>query len=226
MWAIRFHLDREGRLRDKTPFDLAIDSKLRGCNLVKINIGDVVAGAEIRNRATAIQQKTKKPVQFGIAADVPATLLAWWERRGGSTVDCLFPSRVDPTGHMSTRQYASLVDERVTAIELRKAEYATHSLRRTKAAMIQRVTDRRRSLPASPAAIDICRLRPCSPLFLHKCGMSRCDGKPKTALRNDECCPNARAFARKCTPTFYAPYRKCVCRLETGQRSGGHDLPT
>lgn len=100
IWAIRFHLDREGRLRDKTLFDLAIDSKLRGCDLVKIKIGDVVADADIRNRATVIQQKTNRPVQFELTADVRAKLLAWLERRGGSTVDYLFPSRVDHAGHM------------------------------------------------------------------------------------------------------------------------------
>src|SRR5690348_15575880 len=127
IWAIRFHLDREGRLRDRALFDLAIDSKLRGCDLVQLKIGDVVAGADIRNRATLIQQKTRRPVQFELTADVRATLLSWLERRGGSISDFLFPSRVDHAGHMSTRQYARLVDEWVTAIGLRKAEYGTHS---------------------------------------------------------------------------------------------------
>ena len=111
IWAIRFHLDREGHLRDKALFDLAIDSKLRGCDLVKIKIGDVVTGADTCNRATVIQQKTNRPVQFELTADVRATLLAWLERRGGSTDDYLFPSRVDQNGHMGTRQYARLVDE-------------------------------------------------------------------------------------------------------------------
>ncbi|RDS75690.1 tyrosine-type recombinase/integrase [Alteriqipengyuania lutimaris] len=146
IWAIRFHLDREGRLRDRALFDLAIDSKLRGCDLVKIKIGDVVAGCDIRNRATVIQQKTNRPVQFELTADVRATLLAWLERRGGSTGDYLFPSRVDHAGHMSTRQYARLVDEWVTAIGLRKSEYGTHSLRRTKAAMIYRATGNIRAI--------------------------------------------------------------------------------
>ncbi len=140
IWAIRFHLDREGRLRDKALFDLAIDSKLRGCDLVKIKIADIVAGGDIRSRAILIQQKTNRPVQFELTADVRATLSSWLERRGGSISDYLFPSRVDHTGHMSTRQYARLVDEWVTAIGLRKAEYGTHSLRRTKAAMIYRAT--------------------------------------------------------------------------------------
>lgn len=112
----------------------------------KIKIGDVVAGAEIRYRATVIQQKTNRPVQFELTADVRATLLAWLERRSGSTSDYLFPSRVDPAGHMSTRQYARLVDEWVTAIGLRKAEYGTRSLRRTKAAMIYRATGNIRAI--------------------------------------------------------------------------------
>ena len=146
IWAIRFHLDREGRLRDRALFDLAIDSKLRGCDLVKLKIGDVVAGSDIRNRATIIQQKTSRPVQFELTTDVRATLLSWLERRGGSIADFLFPSRVDHAAHMSTRQYARLVDEWVTAIGLRKAEYGTHSLRRTKAAMIYRATGNIRAI--------------------------------------------------------------------------------
>jgi hypothetical protein len=61
IWAVRFFLDREGRLRDRALFDLAIDSKLRGCDLEKIKIGDLVSGADIRTRAIVIQQKTGKP---------------------------------------------------------------------------------------------------------------------------------------------------------------------
>lgn len=111
IWAIRFFLDRERRVRDRALFDLAIDSKLRGCDLVKIRIRDLVAGLEIRTRATVIQQKTGRPVQFEIASDVRASLPAWLERRGGTVEDYVFPSRVDHTRHMSTRQYARLVDE-------------------------------------------------------------------------------------------------------------------
>ena len=146
IWAIRFFLDREGRMRDRALFDLAIDSKLRGCDLVKIKIGDVVAGEDIRTRAIVIQQKTRRPVQFELTSDVRSSLLSWLERRGGSNVDHLFPSRIDHSNHMSTRQYARLVDEWVTAIGLRKAEYGTHSLRRTKAAMIYRATGNIRAI--------------------------------------------------------------------------------
>ncbi len=116
IWAIRFFLDREGRMSDRALFDLAIDSKLRGCDLVKIKIGTLVTGQEIRTRAMVIQQKTGRPVQFEITPDVRASLLAWLERRGGTVDDYAFPSRVDHSDHLSTRQYARLVDEWVTAI--------------------------------------------------------------------------------------------------------------
>lgn len=146
IWAIRFFLDREGRLRDRALFDLAIDSKLRGCDLVKIKIGDIVSGADIRTRAIVIQQKTGKPVQFELTADVRASLLTWLERRGGTVHDYAFPSRVDHAGHLSTRQYARLVDEWVDAVGLRRAEYGTHSLRRTKASMIYKATGNLRAI--------------------------------------------------------------------------------
>lgn len=146
IWAIRFFLDREGRMRDRALFDLAIDSKLRGCDVVKIKIGDVVAGADIRTRAIVIQQKTGRPVQFELTADVRASLSSWLERRCGTVADYIFPSRIDRSNHMSTRQYARLVDEWVTEIGLRKAEYGTHSLRRTKAAMIYRATGNIRAI--------------------------------------------------------------------------------
>lgn len=98
-------------MRDRALFDLAIDSKLRGCDLVKLKIGILVSGPTILMRAMVVQQKPGRPVQFEITADVRASLLAWLERRGGTVEDTAFPSRVDPTGHLSTRRYARLVDE-------------------------------------------------------------------------------------------------------------------
>ncbi|MEQ1951447.1 tyrosine-type recombinase/integrase [Mesorhizobium yinganensis] len=143
IWAVRFFLDRERRIRDGTLFDLAIHSKLRGCDLVKIRIHDVVAGPDIRTRAIVIQQKTGRPVQFEIRSE---SLLGWLERRGGSVEDYAFPSRVDHSRHVGTRQYARLVDEWVTAIGLRSEEYGTHSLRRTKALMIYKATGNIRAI--------------------------------------------------------------------------------
>ena len=146
IWAIRFFLDRERRLRDRALFDLAIDSKLRGCDLVKIKIGNFVIGPEIRTRAMVIQQKTGRPVQFELMSDARSSLLAWLERRGGTVDDYAFPSRIDPRAHISTRQYARLVDEWVEAIGLRPQEYGTHSLRRTKASIIYKATGNLRAI--------------------------------------------------------------------------------
>ena len=106
----------------------------------------MVAGPDIRTRATVVQQKTGRPVQFEITSDVRASLLAWLERRGRSVEDHAFRSRVDHSRHMSTRQYAWWVDEWVTAIGLRPEDYGTHSLRRTKASMIYRATGNIRAI--------------------------------------------------------------------------------
>ena len=92
IWAIRFFLDCEGRLRDRALFDQAIDSKLRGCDLVKLAIGDLVAGSDIRTRAIVVQQTTGRPVQFELTADVRGSLLAWLERRGGTLATSSFQS--------------------------------------------------------------------------------------------------------------------------------------
>jgi integrase len=139
-WAVRFFLDRERRIRDRALFDLAIDSKLRGRDLVKIRIRDLVAGPEIRTRAIVVQQKTGLPLQFEIT---PTLERACW--LGSNDVAAQLktmrsPSRIDYAHHMSTRQYARLVDEWVTAIGLRSEEYGTHSLRRTKASIIYQAT--------------------------------------------------------------------------------------
>ncbi|PAQ04479.1 integrase [Mesorhizobium temperatum] len=81
-----------------------------------------------------------------LTSDVRASLLAWLERRGGTINDHAFPSRVVQANHMSTRQYARLVDEWVSAIGLRRQEYGTHSLRRTKASMIYKATGNLRAV--------------------------------------------------------------------------------
>ena len=95
IWAIRFFLDREGRLRDRALFDLAIDSKLRGCDLVKVLIGDLVSGSDIRTRAIVVQKKTSRPVQFETDSRCPRKLarvaLETWrhgERLRLSESDC------------------------------------------------------------------------------------------------------------------------------------------
>ena len=120
------------------------------CDLVKIKIGSLVVGPEIRTRAIVVLQKTGRPVQFELMADARSSLLSWLERRGGTIDDYAFPSRIDRSAHMGTRQYARLVDEWVGAIGLRPEDYGTHSLRRTKASIIYKATGNLRAVPAWP----------------------------------------------------------------------------
>src|SRR3954454_15862385 len=146
VWAIRFWLDREGRVRDRAMFDLAIDSKLRGCDIVKVRIGDLVSAGRVRSRAIVVQRKTGRTVQFELLEPARASILTWLECRRGTLDEYAFPSRTDPAAHISTRQYARLVDEWVTGIGLRREDYGTHSLRRTKAAIIYKQTGNLRAV--------------------------------------------------------------------------------
>ena len=140
IWAIRIHLELAGRTRDLAMFDTAIDSKLRGCDLVSLKIGDVKVGASILPRAIVIQQKTGRPVQFEITEPTRDSLADWLAIRGRRESDWLFPSRTHPQAHISTRQYGRLVDDWVAMIGLDPAAYGTHSLRRTKVALIYKKT--------------------------------------------------------------------------------------
>lgn len=133
-------------MRDRALFDTAIDSKLRGCDLIRLRVGDLVSGNDIRARALVIQRKTGRPVQFEILEPARSSLLKWLERRGGTVEDYAFPSRVDHAQHLSTRQYGRLVDEWVAAIGLKASDFGTHSLRRTKAAMIYKQTGNLRAV--------------------------------------------------------------------------------
>ena len=146
VWAIRFWLDGERRVRDRAMFDLAIDSKLRGCDIVKLKIGELVSGGHVRTRAIAIQRKTGRPVQFELLEPARSSILAWLGCRGGGPDEYTFPSRIDHAAHISTRQYARLVDEWVTGIGLWREDYGTHSLRRTKASLIYKRTGNLRAV--------------------------------------------------------------------------------
>ena len=146
IWAIRFYLDEHRRLRDRALFDLAIDSKLRGCDLVKIKIGDVVSGGSIRNSLDRHPAEDRQTCAVRDHDRSRKSLTAWLDRRRGTILDFLFPSRVDYLGHLSTRQYARLVDEWVSTVGLDRHEYGTHSLRRTKASLIYKATGNLRAV--------------------------------------------------------------------------------
>ena len=140
IWAIRQQLKTNGQIRDLAMFNCALDAKLRGCDLVKLRIGDVAIGGSIRQRSTVVQQKTGRPVPFEITEPARDALSSWLRVRNGRSDDWLFPSRSAPGRHIGTRQYARLVDKWVRMIDLEPTAYGTHSLRRTKVALIYKKT--------------------------------------------------------------------------------------
>jgi integrase len=108
--AIRFWLDRGRRLRDRAMFALAIDCTLRACDVVNVRISVLVSGGQARTPAIVVQRKTGRPVPFGLLEPARPSITTWLEHRGGRVGDFTFPSRTDHAKHMSTRQYARLVD--------------------------------------------------------------------------------------------------------------------
>ena len=111
-----------------------------------MKIEDLVRGGQVRSRAIVVQQKTGRSAQFELLEPARNSILAWLERRGGTLDDFVFPSRIDHTNHISTRQYAQLVDEWVIGIGLRPEDYGTHSLHRIKASIIYKQTGNLRAV--------------------------------------------------------------------------------
>lgn len=146
IWAIRVRLQIAGRTRDLALFDLAIDSKLRACDLTKLRVRDITHGGLVSSRAIVMQQKTQRPVQFEITEQTRVALEAWIHLAQLRSDDCLFLSRLHSSDHLSTRQYARIVKAWVTAIGLDPAMYGTHTMRRTKASLIYRRTKNLRAV--------------------------------------------------------------------------------
>ncbi|WNO04018.1 tyrosine-type recombinase/integrase [Rhodoferax mekongensis] len=140
IWAIRIRLQLGNRTRELAMFDLALDSKLRACDLVKLRLRDIAHGDHISARAIVMQQKTSLPVQFEITQPTREAVLEWIKEAGLKSEDYLFPSRVHDSPHIGTRQYARIVDGWINEIGLDPSAYGTHSMRRTKASLIYRRT--------------------------------------------------------------------------------------
>jgi integrase len=146
IWATRIRLQLSEHVRDLALFNLAIDSKLRGCDLVSLRVKDISQGRSIFHRAIVMQRKTSRPVQFEITEQTRQSVLAWIDRRQLSGGQYLFPSRVSDSPHLSTRQYARIVTRWVESIGLDATAYGTHSMRRTKATLIYRRTKNLRAV--------------------------------------------------------------------------------
>ena len=129
-----------GRVRDLALFNLAIDSKLRSCDLISLRVKDVANGSMVSSRAMIIQKKTKMPVQFEITNQTRIAVEFWIKKANLNFYDYLFKSRLRDSPHISKRQYSRIVKSWVSQIGLDPTFYGTHSLRRTKATLIYRRT--------------------------------------------------------------------------------------
>ena len=146
IWALRVRFQMENRIRELALFNLGIDSKLRGCDLVSLKVRDVSHGDQIASRAVVMQHKTQRPVQFEITPGTRESLLKWIKLAGLKSEDFLFPSRIHSSPHLGTRQYARILEHWVVELGLDPADYGTHSMRRTKATLIYRRTKNLRAV--------------------------------------------------------------------------------
>ena len=146
VWAIRVRLQISGDVRNLALFNLAIDSKLRACDLVRLRVSDVTQGYKVVRRATVMQRKTKRPVQFEISDQTSNSIRNLITKFELTPDQFLFPSRLSTSPHISTRQYAKIVKDWVSGIGLDPYAYGTHSLRRTKATLIYRRTKNLRAV--------------------------------------------------------------------------------
>ncbi|MDH3315641.1 MAG: tyrosine-type recombinase/integrase [Gammaproteobacteria bacterium] len=146
IWGIRIRLQIAKRVRDLALFDLVIDSKLRACDLVKLRVRDVAHGDRIAARAIVMQQKTQRPVQFEITDQTKQAVAQWICQTGLRSEDFLFPSRLNESRHLFTRQYARIVERWAKEIGLHAGVYGTHTMRRTKASLIYRRTKNLRAV--------------------------------------------------------------------------------
>jgi len=146
IWAIRIRLQIANRRRDLALFNLAIDSKLRSCDLMSLRVFDIAHNGQVAKRAMVIQRKTQQPVQFEITEQTRESVTKWIEHANLMSDDYLFKSRLKNSQHLSTRQYARIVASWVSEIGLNPADYGTHSLRRTKPTLIYRRTKNLRAV--------------------------------------------------------------------------------
>jgi integrase len=146
VWAIRVRLQIKRLKRDLAMFNLAIDSRLRGCDLVSPRVDDIASAGHVRERATIVQRKTGRPVQFEITEQTRASLQEWLNVCRTDRGPYVFPSRIHRQPHLTVRQYARIVHGWIEGAGTDSTAYGTHSMRRTKAAQIYRKTGNLRAV--------------------------------------------------------------------------------
>ncbi|MBW4935556.1 tyrosine-type recombinase/integrase [Marinobacter sp. F4206] len=146
IWAIRIRLEIAEKIRELAMFNMAIDCKLRSCDMVKLLVRDISRNGEVLERAQVVQQKTSQPVRFEITKKTRESVEAWIKYRGLTGMDYLWPSRIRRCDHITTHQYARIVKKWVGSIGLDPSVYATHTLRRSKATLIYKQTKNLRAV--------------------------------------------------------------------------------
>jgi site-specific recombinase XerC len=146
VWAIRVRLEIAENHRDLALFNTAIDSKLRGCDLVCLKVADVYASGLIKERTSVLQSKNQKPVRFELTEGTRNSIESWLSDPMMIGQEFLWPGRFHQPLHISTRQYARLVRDWVQSIGLEPSAYGTHSMRRTKVAQIYKKTGNLRAV--------------------------------------------------------------------------------
>lgn len=145
VWETRQYLKLKGRIRDLALFNLGIDSKLRACDILDIQVSDVSSGSAVFQQATILQKKTAVPVTFEITDATRASVLAWIEAGKLSPDDFLWRSRNGNSRHLSMSQYSRIVKQFAKVVGADPAAFATHSIRRTKVTLIYRKTQNLRA---------------------------------------------------------------------------------
>src|SRR3974390_2657018 len=146
VWSIRTKLQVEGRIRELAMFNVAIDRKLRGCDVVALKVEDVAPNGYAMERATVRQKKTGQPVRFELTEQTREAIDAYVRTAGRKPGEFPFPSRRNRHRCITTRHYARLVSEWIASIGLDASQFGTHSLRRTKASLIYRRTGNLRAV--------------------------------------------------------------------------------
>lgn len=141
VWAIRVRLELAKNTQDLALFNMAIDSKLRGCGPVRVKVIDVMAPGQIKERAPVLQSKTQKPVRFEISEGTRASFAKWMDDPLMVRAEYLWRARFQQRLHISTRQYARIIRGWVKSIDLELTAYGTHTMRRTKVTQIYKKTE-------------------------------------------------------------------------------------
>jgi integrase len=146
VWSIRTKLQVEERLRDLALFNMAIDSKLRGCDVVALRVDDVAPSGYAADRASVRQRKTGQPVKFELTESTRQAVDDYLKATGKKPGEYLFTGRRGPNCSLTTRQYARLLSRWFASVGLDPHLFGTHSLRRTKATLIYRRTGNLRAV--------------------------------------------------------------------------------